>query len=208
MRGVRRLVTAATVTGALAIGGIAFGAGSAHADPSVDTWHRLRMCESSNDYGINTGNGYYGAYQFDLSTWRSVGGAGYPNQASSTEQDYRALYLYRMRGWQPWECARILGLQEDSDARSHVPPPPPGTVSPPKGAAPPWPGKQFHVGDTSGYLKTWQKQMRKRGFPFSGTGYFGARTLKYVKVLQHDNGLCVCGFIGPKTWKAAWTGRK
>src|SRR6266545_5549211 len=60
---------------------------SAAADPSAQDWYRLRMCESSNNYAINTGNDHYGAYQFDLATWRSVGGSGYPNQASSAEQD-------------------------------------------------------------------------------------------------------------------------
>lgn len=29
----------------------------------------LRMCESSGDYRANTGNSYYGAYQFTLETW-------------------------------------------------------------------------------------------------------------------------------------------
>ena len=40
--------------------------GSASADPSATTWHRLRMCESSDNYSIDTGNAHYGAYQFDL----------------------------------------------------------------------------------------------------------------------------------------------
>ncbi len=57
--------------------------GPASADPSANDWYQLRMCESTNRYDINTGNGYYGAYQFDLSTWRSVGGSGYPNEASA-----------------------------------------------------------------------------------------------------------------------------
>jgi hypothetical protein len=30
---------------------------------------KLRMCESGGNYQINTGNGYYGAYQFSLATW-------------------------------------------------------------------------------------------------------------------------------------------
>ena len=47
---------------------------TASADPSAQDWFRLRTCESSNNYAINTGNAHYGAYQFDLSTWRSVGG--------------------------------------------------------------------------------------------------------------------------------------
>lgn len=29
----------------------------------------LRACESGGDYAINTGNGYYGAYQFSQGTW-------------------------------------------------------------------------------------------------------------------------------------------
>jgi hypothetical protein len=76
----------------------------ASADPSADDWYRLRMCESGNNYAINTGNGYYGAYQFDLSTWRSVGGTGYAHQASPAVQDALALKLWQQRGWSPWAC--------------------------------------------------------------------------------------------------------
>ena len=67
---------------------------------------QLRQCESGNNYSINTGNGYYGAYQFNLSTWASVGGSGLPSNASPAEQDARALTLYNRRGWQPWTCAQ------------------------------------------------------------------------------------------------------
>ncbi len=96
--------------------------GTAAADPSSADWAALRQCESGGNYRINTGNGYYGAYQFDLSTWRSVGGAGRPDQASAAEQNFRALYLYRMRGWAPWVCAALVGLREDSDGGSGVKP--------------------------------------------------------------------------------------
>ena len=106
------------VVGAVLVCGLALPMSSASADPSASTWKRLRTCESSNNYRTNTGNAHYGAYQFDLSTWRSVGGHGYPNQASKAEQDARALILYRERGWQPWQCAGILGLREDADAGS------------------------------------------------------------------------------------------
>lgn len=63
---------------------------------------RTRMRESSNNYATNTGNGYYGAYQFDLQTWQSVGGKGLPSDASPAEQDMRAKLLYAQRGCQPW----------------------------------------------------------------------------------------------------------
>lgn len=37
---------------------------------SLATWlYRLRLCESGGNYAINTGNGYYGAYQFSYATW-------------------------------------------------------------------------------------------------------------------------------------------
>ncbi len=54
------------------------------------------------DYGTNTGNGYYGAYQFDLPTWRSVGGTGLPSDAEPWEQDMRAQMLLDRRGLAPW----------------------------------------------------------------------------------------------------------
>ena len=76
----RALAIAATIT-TVVTSALFVTAGSASADPSADDWYQLRMCESTNRYDINTGNGYYGAYQFDLSTWRSVGGSGYPNDA-------------------------------------------------------------------------------------------------------------------------------
>lgn len=50
----------------------------------------IRACESGGDYSANTGNGYYGGYQFDLSTWQAAGGSGYPHLASPAEQDMRA----------------------------------------------------------------------------------------------------------------------
>jgi hypothetical protein len=91
----------------------------AAADPSARAWALLRNCESGGNYTIvSVNHRYYGAYQFDLVTWRSVRGVGYPNHASPLEQDYRALYLYRMRGWKPWGCARALHLRLDSDGGS------------------------------------------------------------------------------------------
>lgn len=62
----------------------------------------VTSCESGGDYATNTGNGYYGAWQFDLKTWYSVGGTGLPSNASAQEQNERAYQLYLARGWQPW----------------------------------------------------------------------------------------------------------
>ena len=35
------------------------------------------MCESGGDYAANTGNGYYGGYQFDSGTWDAYGDPQY-----------------------------------------------------------------------------------------------------------------------------------
>jgi LysM repeat protein len=63
---------------------------------------RVRQRESGGNYADNTGNGYYGAYQFSLGTWESVGGSGLPSSASPAEQDTRAQMLYNERGCNPW----------------------------------------------------------------------------------------------------------
>ncbi len=214
----RRLAAVIGAAGVAAAAVTMLPASSASADPSANDWFRLRMCESSSNYSINTGNGYYGAYQFDLPTWRSVGGTGYPNQASPGEQDARALMLYRMRGWQPWTCATILGFRDDADAGSgrisdiHVPGSGGGASSSSprqQGGAPAMPGgdQWFSYGDVSPVIRQWQDQMHARGFFPVGTGDFGPHTLAVVKRIQALNGLSQTGILGPFTWKLAWTGR-
>ena len=67
-----------------------------------DLLARIRAREAGGNYATNTGNGYYGAYQFSLGTWQSVGGSGLPSNASPAEQDMRAQMLYNLRGCSPW----------------------------------------------------------------------------------------------------------
>lgn len=201
-RGACAIAATGLITGVLAV----LLPASASADPSANDWYRLRMCESSNNYSINTGNGYYGAYQFDLATWRSVGGSGLPSNASKAEQDKRALILYHERGWQPWTCARIVGLTGGGGSS--------GGTAPDSGSSTPihtahgWPGVHYQYGDHSSKLVKWQKQMRKRGATIlQGTGQYGPKTERVAKALQRQNGLPAGGTIGPKTWELAWTGK-
>lgn len=71
------------------------------------TLAKIRACESGGDYGSNTGNGFYGAYQFDRGTWQSVGGSGVASDASPAEQDARAAALLERSGSSPWPvCGR------------------------------------------------------------------------------------------------------
>lgn len=207
----RRIV----LIGLLVAAGVVLGlARTASADPGGDDWARLRHCESSGRYDIVSASGkYYGAYQFDLPTWRSVGGRGLPHQAAPAEQDFRALYLYRMRGWQPWTCARTLGLREDGDARSKRVPTYAesaylgGGASTPPAGMPPWPGKVFRYGDCDPALRTFQLRMNAFGYDFQGTGCYRDETRTAVLALQRANGIKASGLLGPKTWQAAWQGK-
>ncbi len=75
-------------------------------------WDQIARCESGGNWSINTGNGFYGGLQFTLSSWRGVGGSGYPNQASREEQIARAEILRSKQGWGAWPaCSAKLGLR-------------------------------------------------------------------------------------------------
>ena len=83
------------------------------ARPGVGTtrWSALRQCESNGNYGEDTGNGYYGAYQFTMGRGGRSVSAACPSQASPAEQDQAAQELQARRGWGQWpSCARRLGL--------------------------------------------------------------------------------------------------
>ena len=99
-----RVLARTAIAGAATVAPLA-AAPAAHAEGTV--WDKLAQCESTGNWAINTGNGYYGAYQFTLSTWRSVGGRGYPNQNSLGEQTYRAEILRQRVGLGQWPvCGR------------------------------------------------------------------------------------------------------
>lgn len=78
-------------------------------EPTAEEWRQLRFCESTETYNIDTGNTFYGAYQFTWETWGTVGGFDNPAHAPPAEQDARARWLYATRGSQPWPiCGRFL----------------------------------------------------------------------------------------------------
>jgi hypothetical protein len=69
---------------------------------------QVRRCESGDRYTINTGNGYYGAWQFAAGTWRASGGgrySAYAHQSPKFAQDHIAWRLWKRSGWGPWGCA-------------------------------------------------------------------------------------------------------
>jgi hypothetical protein len=80
--------------------------------PTGDVWARLRACESGGRYNINSGNGFYGAYQFHPRTWRGLGFPGLPHQAPPEMQDEAARKLQARSGWGQWPvCSRRIGAR-------------------------------------------------------------------------------------------------
>jgi len=71
-------------------------------------WGALAKCESGGNPRAVNPAGYYGLYQFSLSTWHAVGGSGNPVNASAAEQTARAQSLYARSGAGQWGCGRHL----------------------------------------------------------------------------------------------------
>ncbi|WP_340560920.1 LysM peptidoglycan-binding domain-containing protein [Streptomyces sp. GSL17-111] len=95
-----------------AVGGPVVMAGSAQA-ASVETWEKVAECESSGNWRINTGNGYYGGLQFAQSSWEAAGGLRYAPRADLATKEQQiavAERLLDMQGPGAWACAEEGGL--------------------------------------------------------------------------------------------------
>ena len=135
---------------AVSIAGVALSASAANAAvptaTSSSVWDSLAQCESSGNWGINTGNGYAGGLQFSPSTWAAYGGTGSAASASREQQIAVAERVQAGQGWGAWpSCAAKLGLtggavapQSASLAPASVPAPAkaPAKAAAPKAAAP------------------------------------------------------------------------
>ncbi|GAA3870735.1 hypothetical protein GCM10023084_24750 [Streptomyces lacrimifluminis] len=94
------------------------GAGAADA-ADVATWNKVAACESTNDWNINTGNGYYGGLQFSQSTWEAYGGRVYAGRADLATKDQQiavAEKVLKAQGPGAWPtCSVRAGLTRGGD---------------------------------------------------------------------------------------------
>ncbi|MFC7892189.1 transglycosylase family protein [Streptomyces sp. NPDC057381] len=92
------------------------GTGTAHA-ADVETWDKVAACESTNDWDINTGNGYYGGLQFTQSTWEEFGGTEYAPRADLATKDQQIAVAEKVlegQGPGAWPvCSQRAGLTRD-----------------------------------------------------------------------------------------------
>jgi hypothetical protein len=76
----------------------------------LSVWDRIAACESSGNWSINTGNGYYGGLQEDLNFWRSYGNPAYPRPDLAPKSAQIAAAVKARdggRGYTPWPvCGR------------------------------------------------------------------------------------------------------
>lgn len=65
-------------------------------------WDAVAACESSGNWGTDTGNGFSGGLQFTPSTWAANGGSGSPSNASREEQIRVAENVLASQGVGAW----------------------------------------------------------------------------------------------------------
>ncbi|MDP3713380.1 MAG: transglycosylase family protein [Mycobacteriales bacterium] len=224
---------------ALAAGGITAvtvvsSSGTASA-ATADDFRRLRVCESGGNYAINTGNGYYGAYQFDRRTWQGLGYSGTANQHPAAVQDEGARRLQAARGWQPWPaCSKKLGLgrstttvsAQSTEERVVVARASRGgqrnegsrrvfkakvvKVALAPTPAPFFNGNDLTLDDADRFrigVKMWQDRMSKRGWDLEVDGFFGPQSAAVAKrfAYQKDIAVAAPGTVDKAVWDAAWT---
>lgn len=107
-----RLVAGAALVGVAGAVGLSASAQAADGDLGVN-WDAVAACESSGNWSISTGNGYYGGLQFAQSTWLAYGGGQYAQQANRATKDQQitiAERVLRGQGIGAWPVCGRKGL--------------------------------------------------------------------------------------------------
>ena len=106
---ITRISALAGTTGA-AVALPIIGATGAHAAP-VSVWDKVAACESTNNWSINTGNGFYGGLQFTQSTWEAYGGAQYARRADLATKDQQIAVAEKVLGGQGPRAWPVCSVQ-------------------------------------------------------------------------------------------------
>ncbi|WP_345983738.1 transglycosylase family protein [Streptomyces sp. DSS69] len=99
-------------------------AASAGAAPG-EVWEKVAACESSGDWAVNTGNGYYGGLQFSGPTWAAFGGRQYAPRADLATRDQQIAIAERVldgQGPGAWPaCSVKAGLTRGGETPGTAP---------------------------------------------------------------------------------------
>ncbi|WP_230466381.1 peptidoglycan-binding protein [[Actinomadura] parvosata] len=90
--------------------------------------------------------------------------------------------------------------------RRGAPRPGGGSGPPAPPAAPPFPGRLLKYPPVmrGEDVRTWQEQMRRRGFDLAADGAYGARSREACLSFQRQQGITGDGIVGPLTWRLTW----
>lgn len=225
-------MVAAGMTASFAAVDVAAMATSASASVSESDLAKLRTCESGGNYRANTGNGYYGAYQFALGTWQGLGFSGRPDQADPATQDAAVRKLQARSGWGQWPaCSRRYGLGSGGSSASaddagqvearasrsrpryaparHVAHPRVKVTVAPE-VPPPFVGKALTVADSDTFrigVHDWQARMAARGWQIDVDGFFGPQSAAVARKFAAEKKIQHTGLPGEvdqAVWDAAW----
>ncbi len=129
-----RTIARTAVAGAVA-GAPLLAAPTANAAPD-SVWDRVAQCESSGNWNINTGNGFFGGLQFTSSTWRAFGGGAFADSANHASREQQIVVAERVlagQGWGAWPvCSRKAGATGAAATPRNTP-----SATPKPAAAPP-----------------------------------------------------------------------
>ncbi len=187
------------------------GAGAAAATTTADAatvvktatgwnvWDRVATCESTNNWSINTGNGFYGGLQFTRSTWNEFGGGAYAARAdlASREQQIRiAQNVLKVQGPGAWPvCSVRAGLTVSNGLAVQVGggSTPPTTTNPPRTTTPPVSRGTTRGLAVDGILGPNTTRAVQKWVGTTQDGSFGPIT---TRALQRKVGAYVDGWIG------------
>ncbi|MER8182410.1 transglycosylase family protein [Kitasatospora sp. NPDC094015] len=113
-----RMAVLGSVVVALPVAGLVTATSASAA--SVSTWDKVAQCESTGNWAINSGNGFYGGLQFTSSTWAAYGGTAYASQANlatKAQQIAVAEKVLASQGPGAWPvCSVKAGLTKGGEA--------------------------------------------------------------------------------------------
>ena len=197
-----RAAATLALSGAVFLGSVV-ASGTANAW-DVAVWDAVAKCESSGNWSINTGNGYYGGLQFSPSTWKAFGGQEYATNAHLATKAQqiavarRTLYKQGPGAWPV--CSVRAGLTKDNGGADPNAQPVGTTTTPttpaPTTPTPTTPSNPTGILVVDGVLGPNTIRAMQSWVGVTPDGTWGSGT---TRALQSKVGATVDGVKGPET---------